>query len=81
MKRRLDGTAPRALFEYLVDRRPDYLIIFPQWYPDLDARRDLFTPVFWVALDDNVTNGAAVMAVYRTIWAQPAPARPDDEAR
>jgi len=68
-KRRLDGTAPRAVFEFIIDRRPDYLIIFPQWYPELDARRDLFLPEFWVALDDNVTNGAPLMVVYRTAWA------------
>ena len=72
---RLDGTAPGAVFEFIVDRRPDYLIIFPQWYPELDARRDLFTPEFWVELDDNVTNGASLMVVYRTAWAVSEPRR------
>jgi hypothetical protein len=56
------------VFEFLAARRPDYLVIFPQWYPDLDQRRDLFTPVFWVAIEDNVTNGAPVMVVYRADW-------------
>ena len=68
MKHRLDGTAPRAVFAFLAARRPNYLVIFPQWYPDLDQRRDLFTPVFWVAIEDNVTNGAPVMVVYRADW-------------
>jgi len=69
MRQRVAGTAPLALFEFIAAHRPDYLIIFPQWYPELDGRRDLFTPVFGVALDDNVTSGAAVMVVYRTVWA------------
>jgi len=69
MRHRAAGTAPRALFEFIVEHRPDYLVIFPQWYPELDGRRDLFTPVFGVALDDNITCGAPVMAVYRTVWA------------
>ncbi len=70
MAHRLAGTAPQAVFEFIAAHRPDYLIIFPAWYPDLAQRRDLFTPVFWVALDDNITAGSAVMIVYRTVWAE-----------
>jgi len=70
MRSRLDGTAPVKMFDYIVSRRPDYLVIFPQWYPELDQRRELFTPVYWVELRDNITNGADVMVVYRTIWAE-----------
>ncbi len=74
MARRVEGTAPRLVFEFIADREPDYLIIFPQWYWDLDMRRDLFNLVFQVYLEDNVTNGAALMRVYRTVWAtDPAP--------
>jgi hypothetical protein len=69
MARRLDGTAPRLVMEFIAEREPDYLIIFPQWYPGLSTRRDLFTPVFEVMLPDNITNGANLMVVYRTVWA------------
>lgn len=69
MERKLDRTAPRALFDFIVANRPDYLVIFPQWYPELHARSDLFQPVFSVELEDNITCGAPVMIVYRTIWA------------
>lgn len=69
MARRVDGTAPRLVFEFIADHEPDYLIIFPEWYPDLDMRRDLFAPVFYVELDDNITNGRPLMVVYRTVWA------------
>jgi hypothetical protein len=69
MKHRLAGTAPQAVFDFLASRRPDYLVIFPEWYPDLHFRSDLFTPVFDVRLKDNITNGADWMVVYRTAWA------------
>lgn len=68
MKHRLEGTAPQAVFDFLAARRPDYLVIFPQWYPDLAAKTDLFTPVYWVEIKDNITNGASVMVVYRANW-------------
>jgi arabinofuranosyltransferase len=68
MRRRLDGTAPRAVFEFIARRRPDYLVIFPQWYPELDLQRDLFTPVHHVLLKENITNGSPLMVVYRTVW-------------
>ncbi len=69
MQRQLDRTAPARMFDFIVSHRPDYLVIFPRWYPELDARRDLFTPVYVVELKDNITNGSNVMIVYRTIWA------------
>ena len=65
------GQWPTALAEFVFSRRPDYVVIFPQrnWYPELDARRDLLTPVFGVELRDNVTCGAPTMIVYRSKWA------------
>ncbi len=75
MQSRLDRSAPAKMFDFIVSRRPDYLVIFPQWYPELDQRRDLFTPVYWVELRDNITNGSSVMVVYRTVWAGQGRAR------
>jgi hypothetical protein len=70
MRSRLDHTAPAKVFDFIVSRRPDYLVIFPQWYPELAARSDLFTQVHSVVLADNITNGANEMVVYRTTWAE-----------
>ena len=64
------GQAPLALSEFVFARRPHYLVIFPEWYPEMDARRDLLTPVFGVQLKDNITCGKALMVVYRTVWAR-----------
>jgi hypothetical protein len=81
MEHRAAATAPQAVFGFIAGYRPDYLIIFPLWYPELDRRRDLFTPVFGVSLKENVTAGGPVMVVYRTTWAEPAEeAQPQDEA-
>jgi hypothetical protein len=55
--------------EFVFSRQPDYVVIFPQWYPEMDMRRDLLTPVYGVELKDNITCGAPMMVVYRSVWA------------
>jgi len=57
-----------ALLGYLERACPDYLVIFPRWYPRLAARADLFRPVERVHLDHNVVAGADEMVVYETAW-------------
>jgi hypothetical protein len=69
MKERAAGRAPMLLSQFIFDRRPDYLVIFPSWYPELDQRRDLFAPVYWVQLRDNITSGSETMVVYKSVWA------------
>ncbi|UCC69416.1 MAG: hypothetical protein JSV79_05755 [Armatimonadota bacterium] len=78
MAHRAARTAPQAVFEFIVEHRPDYLIIFPSWYPELDRRRDLFTPVFSVLLKENITAGSPLMVVYRTTWPKPEEKGRDD---
>jgi arabinofuranosyltransferase len=59
---------PDGLFRYLGRRCPEYLVIFPDWFPALAARTDLFRPVTGVTLEHNVVAGAATMTVYETGW-------------
>lgn len=61
----------RGLLAHLVERRPDYLVIFPDWYPWLAERTDLFQPYYFIQLKNNVISGSDVMVVYRTVWAEP----------
>jgi arabinofuranosyltransferase len=66
-----------GLLRYLEQRCPEYLVIFPEWFPGLAARPDLFRPVTGVTLPHNVVAGAATMVVYETVWHRdhrPAPA-------
>ncbi|MCD4691229.1 hypothetical protein K8S17_07190, partial [bacterium] len=57
-----------AVFQFLECTRPDYAVLFPNWYPELVERQLLFDPVHRVVLDDNVICGGSEMVVYRLAW-------------
>ena len=57
-----------GVLRYLERTCPDYLIVFPSWFPSLTARTDLFTPVHKVKLDHNTVAGSDEMVVYETAW-------------
>jgi hypothetical protein len=44
---------------------PDYVIVFPAWFPLLTARADLLEPVHRVTLARVETSGGTEMVVYR----------------
>jgi hypothetical protein len=46
---------------------PDFVIVFPAWFPDLTARRSLLEPIYAVRLARNVVAGGPEMVVYRVI--------------
>ena len=69
-----------GVLNYLERACPDYLIIFPAWFPALSAMSDRFTPIHRVRLDHNTVAGAAEMVVYETAWNRwRRPARPCPE--
>lgn len=57
-----------GLLRYLEHRCPEYLVVFPVWFPELASRAVLFQPVTGVTLLHNVVAGAATMTVYETAW-------------
>jgi hypothetical protein len=57
----------RAVLAFLGERRPDYLVIFPSWFPNL-ARDPRFRPVAGVKIEDNLTMGGDEVVVYATPW-------------
>ncbi|HLE43211.1 MAG TPA: hypothetical protein VJB36_04285, partial [Methylomirabilota bacterium] len=57
-----------GILRYVERTCPDYLVIFPAWFPGLAARGDLFHPVERVRLPHNVVAGADEMVVYETVW-------------
>jgi hypothetical protein len=65
-----------ALLAYLERACPDYLVIFPAWFPALAARRELFRPVERVRLARNVVSGADEMVVFETVWSRRDPVTP-----
>ena len=66
----------RGLLTYLIERQPDYLVVFPDWYPWLTSRTDLFQPHYFVTLKENVISGGDTMVVYHTVWGEPQEAQP-----
>jgi arabinofuranosyltransferase len=54
-----------GVMTYVAQRCPDYVVIFPTWFPLLAARRDVMTPVYSVRLARNEVSGGPEMVVYR----------------
>jgi hypothetical protein len=59
---------PEALVEFLAGRGVDYVVIFPQWFPQLAERGDLLEPVHQVTLPQRTISGGETMVVYRALW-------------
>jgi hypothetical protein len=65
---RRDGEA--GVLRFLERACPDYLIVFPAWFPALSARADLFTAIHGIKLEHNTVAGADEMVVYETAWSR-----------
>ena len=61
--------ADAAVLQFLQRRRPDYLVVLPNWYPHLAAQRQYFQPVHEVAAAAGTIVGGRRFVAYRTIWA------------
>lgn len=57
-----------AVLEFLKHERPDYAVLFPDWYPGMVADEQLFEPVHRVVLDENIICGGDEMVVYALRW-------------
>jgi hypothetical protein len=57
-----------GVLRYLEHACPDYLIVFPAWFPALSEMADRFRPVYRVRLDRNEVAGADELVVYETAW-------------
>jgi arabinofuranosyltransferase len=60
---RREGEA--GVVRFIAERCPDFVIIFPTWFPELAARRDLLIPLYRVRLERNEVSGGPEMVVYR----------------
>jgi hypothetical protein len=56
-----------GVMEYVSETCPEYLIIFPAWFPRLAASRETVQPIYRVRLERNEVAGAAEMVVYRLL--------------
>jgi hypothetical protein len=53
--------------DYLERAQPTVLVIFPEWYPTVTTRTDLFTEVYRVTAPKVIAGGESLV-VYRTPW-------------
>ncbi|TAK34072.1 MAG: hypothetical protein EPO21_10845 [Chloroflexota bacterium] len=64
----------QGVFEYLRQKRPDYLVVWPEWYPEMAAMADIFTPIHSIEVGDwpgatrQPMQGGDVMVVYKARW-------------
>ena len=56
-----------GVMEYVSETCPEYLIIFPAWFPRLAASTETLQPIYRVRLERNEVAGAAEMVVYRLL--------------
>jgi uncharacterized protein (TIGR03382 family) len=56
------------LAQFLARRDVDYVIIFPNWFPELAEWRDVLEPVYRVTLERRTITGGKTMVVYRALW-------------
>ncbi len=68
---RREGDA--GVLRFLERQCPDYLIIFPSWFPALSAMADRFTPLYQVKLGEARVVGGNPMVVYETVWSRRSP--------
>jgi hypothetical protein len=54
-----------GVIRYVTEQCPDYVIVFPAWFPRLAARTDLLEPIHRVRLDRWEVTGGPEMVVYR----------------
>jgi arabinofuranosyltransferase len=56
------------LLDFMARRDVQYVVIFPNWFPDLAARSDLLEEVHRATLERNTIAGGETMVVYRAHW-------------
>jgi hypothetical protein len=56
--------------EYLEWARPDYLVVFPEWFPGLLSAGVSFQPVKEFPVPANITLGGDRLVIYRTPWSR-----------
>jgi hypothetical protein len=66
---RARGEPWRAGIEpFLADQRPDYLVVFPSWFPGLVSDGSRYRPLHRIVIPDNITMGGDELVLYSTPW-------------
>lgn len=60
--------ASEGNLRFLARHRPDYLVVFPSWFPGLAREGSGFVPRLVIDVPDNITMGGDRIAVLSTPW-------------
>lgn len=71
------GSWQDGVLAFVEERRPDYLMLFPDWLPAAAAPGSPFRPVHAVRVPDNMTLGGDLIVLYSTPWTR-YPLREED---
>jgi len=68
-----NGASEAGLLEFLRARKPDYVVLFPSWYPSRFFQDALGEAILRVDLEDNLICGDRTMIVYCPGWGAGVP--------
>jgi hypothetical protein len=64
-----------GVLRFLEETEPDFLVIFPGWYPGIERMSAQFAPLFELEIPANIASGGDRIVVYSTPWTR-YPLRP-----
>ena len=62
---------PAALRLWLDEQRPDYVVLYPKWFPLLEREPESFPVLHRIAIPNNVAMAGDELVVYATPWTRP----------
>ena len=63
-----DPRGAGGMRRWLAERRPDYLVVYPKWFPELAADRSLVRPLARLPIPGNITMADDELVIYETVW-------------
>ena len=57
-----------GISRFLEEHEPDYLVMFPSWFPQLASMPDKYRPLHRIRIANNITMAGDVLVVYATPW-------------
>jgi hypothetical protein len=57
-----------GITRFLEEQQPDYLVMFPSWFPQLASMPDKYRPLHRISIPENITMGGNEVVLYSTPW-------------
>lgn len=66
---------PTALLGWVEERRPEYVVVFPRWFPLLEREPERFPVLARFRVEGNVAMAGDELVIYATPWTRSRPPR------